>query len=308
MVGLGLEVWPWERRLLRAFDDDDISTVAATMSRANGKTTGLAAVACAYVSGPMARAGGSVAVIAPVVSTAALTFDAALGFLGAENSRRYKVNRHHSRLWLLDKETGAELYALPARTASLQGHGKEDLIIIDEPAEFAENQRESVFQIITGGLGKNPRSTIVAIGIRPVREALEEREAEHFFERMLDGEADMILDYSNKPGAPLTLESARKSNPSFDHSKTLNKEVRSALSKARRFKTAERSYRAQRQNEGVLIATDELYDDLVSLDDWRELCEGGEQAEKTGVYSLGLDLGGNPRGLRRWHGSRRRDC
>ena len=215
-----------------------------------------------------------------------------MGFLGAEGDKRFRLNKHHSRLSCEHRASGATLFSLACRPQGLHGFGQERLIICDEPASWAANQREAAWEIIRTSLGKEKYTTILIIGTRAIREELEGRNSDHFFDRLLDGEADAIFDYSNPVDAPLTLKSARRSNPSMGYNKVLSDRVRRDLKDARRSKTAEQSYRALRLNSGVMVHGDDEHMELCSMEDWKTLAETDDLPERDGPFSLGIDVGG----------------
>ena len=92
-AGECLTVLPWQRQFLRmAFGAPGDSSLS--LARANGKSTFVAALGCAFLDGPLRQPRAEVVIVASSFLQARIVFDHLLGFMGERAG-----NRKVWRLW-----------------------------------------------------------------------------------------------------------------------------------------------------------------------------------------------------------------
>ena len=276
-AGERLTVLPWQRSFL-AMAFGSPGDAALSLARANGKSTFVAALAAAFVDGPLRQPRAEVVIVASSFLQARIVFDHLLGFMGERINDR-KV----WRLWdstqsarLLHLESGASVRCIGSDPKRMHGLAPV-LVLADEPAQWGGSTSEASLAALRTGLGKIPDSRLIALGTRPAN-------GDHWFSRMLAG--DRALTFASRPDdPPFQRRTWKRANPSLDIMPDLEDRLREEAKVARRDPVALASFEALRLNMGT---SDTVESHLLQSGTWKA-AEG--EAAAIGPYVLGLDLG-----------------
>ncbi|MDE0476112.1 MAG: hypothetical protein OXI50_16290 [Gammaproteobacteria bacterium] len=276
-VGGHLELIPWERRFLSRLARTE-GDLALSVARGNGKSALCAAIGAAVIDGPLRIPDAEVVLVASSFAQAGIMFRDVKRFLGDALADR--------GAWRTRDTTGiAELEHFPTR-ARLKAIGSDPrrmhglrplLVLADEPAQWGRTTSEAALAALRTGLGKHPRSRLIALGTRPA-------DGEHWFARMLREPGATV--YAARPDDPIGWRRTwRRANPSLDAMPHLEARIRLEAEEAKWDPVALASFRALRLNLGV---ADVVEDVLIEAATWR-IHMGNAAA--VGPYVLGLDLG-----------------
>ena len=270
-------VLPWEKRFVRGFLGAQVS--ALSVARGNGKTTLLAGIAATALSGPLARDRGEILLVAGAFSQAKISFDHVLSFLDPD-SGRYRIQDSANNADILDKETGCRLRCAGATPRLLMGRANH-LILIDEPSSILHTQAEKIVSALLTGLGKHKGARAVFLGTRPGLQ-------DHFFQKLLDGNADFSAQYSTPKriweNKPFTMDAIRRANPSLAHMPDLLKAIKKDAERAKKDASMLPAYLALRLNAGVSDVVESI---LLEAGTWERI-EG--TADAKGPCIWGIDL------------------
>ena len=281
--GRPFRLLPWERRFIRGTFGQD-RDAALTVGRGNGKSALLAAVACAVLDpeGPLHGPRREVVCCASSFGQGRVIFED----VGALLRARYDGLPRQVWRWqdsqnaaiLEHRGTGSRVRCIgsdPKRAHGLRPF----LALADEPAQWPVATSEKMFQALRTGLGKVPGSRLVALGTRPEGQ-------DHWFARMLAGEAGHAQIHAARPGdPPFQLRTIRRANPSWDALPSLRARLLQEREEARVSPDALAGWRSLRLN----MAEPDTYRALIlSADLWRSI-EG--EAEASGRCVWGIDLG-----------------
>ena len=276
-AGECLTVLPWQRQFLRmAFGAP--GDAALSLARANGKSTFVAALAAAFLDGPLRQPRAEVVIVASSFLQARIVFDHLLGFMGDRIGERRTW-----RLWdstqsarLLHLPTGASVRCIGSDPKRMHGLAPV-LVLADEPAQWGGSTSEASLAALRTGLGKIPDSRLIALGTRPA-------DSGHWFARMLAGERS--LTFAARPDdPPFQRRTWKRANPSLDLMPDLEARLREEAKVASRDPVALASFEALRLNMGT---SDVVEAHLLQSGVWKA-AEGN--AAMVGDYVLGLDLG-----------------
>ena len=161
-------------------------------------------------------------------------------------------------------------------------HGRAaHLVLADEPSSWLHTQSEKMVSALLTGLGKHEGGRAVFLGTRP-------GSADHFFQKMLDGNADFSVQYAASKGIwekkPFTMEAIRKANPSLAHMPDLRKAIQKDAERAKKDAGMLPAYLALRLNAGV---SDIVQSVLLEAGTWERI-EG--TADVKGGCIWGIDL------------------
>ena len=276
-AGECLTVLNWQRQFLgMAFGASGDSSLS--LARANGKSTFVAALGCAFLDGPLRQPRAEVVIVASSFLQARIVFDHLLGFMGERVGDR-KV----WRLWdstqsarLLHLPTGASVRCIGSDPKRMHGLAPV-LVLADEPAQWGGSTSEASLAALRTGLGKIPDSRLIALGTRPAS-------GDHWFSRMLAG--DRALTFAARPDdPPFHRRTWKRANPSLEIMPDLEDRLREEAKVARRDPVALASFEALRLNLGT---SDTVEAHLLQSGTWKA-AEGNAAA--VGDYILGIDLG-----------------
>ena len=282
-AGQPFKVFPWQRKFLRKAFSPRITESALTVSRGNGKTTLLAAIARATLDGPLSVARGETIIVASSFEQARILFEHCLSFLGDEVE-----DRRTWRIWDSAQLARIEYKPLKSRVRCLasdprRAHGIAPVLsLLDEPAQWPESTAEKMLSAISTSAGKLPMSRMVSLGTKAA-------DPDHWFSKMLAGGCDYAQEHSVPLDAdPFDKKNWRKANPSLAYMPDLLAAMTKEAERARVDPMALQSFKALRLNMGL---ADTLESVLVSTEAWAEA--ETPDAEGKGKYYLGLDLGTN---------------
>ena len=277
LAGQPLTVLPWQKRFIhKAFGSP--GDAALSVARGNGKTTLVAGLAAASVDGPMRLPRAEVIVVASSFAQARLTFDHLKHFLGEKirDRREWRLVDNFQHCRLEHRASGATVRCLGSDPKRMHGLAPK-LVICDEPAQWPNHTSEAALAALRTSMGKIPDSRLIALGTRAAT-------ADHWFSRMLKG--DKAVMYSARPDdPPFQRRTWKRANPSLDIMPDLLERLRIEAAEAWRDPVALASFEALRLNKGTSDVVESL---LLDARTWKQAVG---QAEQSGGYILGLDLG-----------------
>ncbi len=173
-AGERFELLGWQRRFLRgAFSQP--GDAALSMARGGGKTTFVAAVACAAVDvdGPLVEPMAETLIVASSFEQGLISFRHMLHFLAPSFERhgrggrgRFRVQDSANRATVQDRETGAMVRVLGSDPRRLHGAAPR-LLLLDEIAQWPSGQVDAMLAALGTSRGKIPGSKALLIGTRP---------------------------------------------------------------------------------------------------------------------------------------------
>ena len=188
-AGAPLKLLPWQARFLRgAFGPHSCGDAALSISRGNGKSTLVAAIACAAVDGPLRQPRAEVVVVASSFGQARIVFEHVLAFLGARLEKRGEAPLSDRRAWRVQDSANTASVSHQATGARVRCIGSDPkramglapaIVIADEPAQWEDASRDKMRAALATSMGKIPGSRMISLGTRPDDDT-------HWFAKMLD--------------------------------------------------------------------------------------------------------------------------
>ena len=296
LVGQRFIALPWEREVIEAFVEN--RRIAFSIARSNGKTTVVAALACAALDpdGPLHIPRGYIQLNASSLDQAAVNFTHIKYFLGhklfdpttGKLRKGWRVADNHHYKSIEHIASGAKLQALGSDKKRAHGRAP-SFAVCDEPAQW-QGGSEGLVVAIRTGMGKQPNARLFCIGTRPEDDS-------HWFSQMLDSPDRFTwtktyrAEIEDVEKDPFSSDVIRAANPSIDHMPTVMEEIEAAIEAARTTGgTALASYKALHLNMGTPeVAEREM---IIDIDVWRGLVLTSTPAPRDGPVSIGIDLGG----------------
>ena len=281
-TGEPFRVQPWQRRFLRgAFGVPGDS--ALSISRGNGKSTLVAAVAAAVVDGPLRQSRAEVVCVASSFAQGKIIFEHVLAFLrergcDLSNRRAWRVQDSQNVATVEHKATGARVRCIGSDPKRM--HGLAPLYVLaDEPAQWEPGKRDAMLAALRTSMGKLEGSRLVALGTRPASE-------EHWFAKLLDGGADYSQSHHAREGdPPFRVRTWRKANPSLPIMPALEARIRREAADARRDEALLPSFKSLRLNLGM---DDVAVEVLIGSETWsRHTGEAPREGRPVWAYDLG---------------------
>ena len=284
LAGEPLPIFPWERRFIRGAFAEGVIDSALTVGRGNGKTTLVAALACAAIDGPLAMPRAETVVVASSFDQSKITFNHVLAFLKVkhgdemEDKSLWRVQDSANRAHITNRANGATLKCIGSDPR--RAHGLAPVLVLaDEGAQWPETTAEAMMAALRTALGKLPDARLIALGTRPSDEM-------HWFGRMLAGGADYCQSHAAKRESPkFQRRTWAKANPSLRYMPDLERVIRRESEKAKFDPSLMASFEALRLNLGT---SDVVRQVLLDVDLWRSI-EGDADAD--GRPYWGIDLG-----------------
>ena len=270
---------PWERRFIRGAFRPDVAEAALSIARGNGKTTLLAACACAALEGPLQEPYGQVTIIAASFEQGRILGEHVKAFMGVklEDRKVWRVWDTAQQFRIEHRPSGARVSIIGSDPR--RAHGRTGSFWLDEPAQWPSNTGEAMRAAVLTALGKQP-GRLIALGTRPAG-------AEHWFAKMLDGGADYAQVHAARPiDPPFQRRTWVKANPSLKAMPDLERAIRREAGRARRDPSILQSFRALRLNLGTSDVPESV---LLNAATWERI--EVVEAERAGPYILGVDLG-----------------
>ena len=281
-AGSLIRLLPWQRRFLRgafAVEGD----AALSVARGNGKSTIVAAIACAVVDGPLRQSRAEVVCVASSFSQGKIIYEHVLSFLEAlgrdlSNRKQWRVQDSANVATVEHRPTGARVRCIGSDPK--RAHGLAPLLVLaDEPAQWEGTKRDQMRAALATAMGKLDGSRMIALGTRPADD-------EHWFAKMLDGGADYAQSHDvRESDPPFRKRTWMKANPSLPAMPALLKRIRKEADIAKRDASLLAAFKSLRLNAGT---DDTLQATLLDAGTWKRIT--GE-APRVGRPVLGLDLG-----------------
>ena len=281
-AGSLIRLLPWQRRFLRgafAVEGD----AALSVARGNGKSTIVAAIACAVVDGPLRQPRAEVVCVASSFSQGRIIFEHCLAFLDSvghdlSDRKLWRVQDSANIATIEHRATGARVRCIGSDPK--RAHGLAPVLVLaDEPSQWEPARRDSMLAALVTAMGKHDDSRLIALGTRPASE-------DHFYSKMLDGGADYAQSHhASESDPPFRLRTWRKANPSLPAMPSLAKRIRKEAGAARRDPSMLASFRALRLNMGT---DDTAQSTLLDAGTWKRITG---DVERSGRCVWGLDLG-----------------
>ena len=281
-AGNPIRVLPWQRRFLsRAFAVD--GDAALSISRGNGKSTLVAAIACAVVDGPLRQPRAEVVCVASSFAQGKIIFEHCLAFLDAaghklDDRATWRVLDSGNTATIEHRPTGARVRCIGSDPK--RAHGLAPLLVLaDEPAQWEASKRDAMRAALSTAMGKIPGSRLIALGTRPADE-------EHWFSKMLAGGCDYAQSHHARDDDPPFRRSTWvKANPSLSIMPDLLKRIRREAEDAKRDPSMLAAFKALRLNQGT---DDVVRSTLIAASTWKRIVG---LKERVGRPVWGLDLG-----------------
>ena len=280
-------VLKWESRFLSAFARTR-GDVALSIARGNGKTTLVAALACAVLDprGPLHGPGYEVLVAASSFSQGKVVFEDAVTLLrqqidagGIGKAGSWRIQDSANFALLEHRPSGARLRCIGSDPKRMHG-ARPKLAIGDELAQWETAKIDKALAALKTSLGKMPGSRFLAIGTKP-------EDASHPFSKMLDGiGVELAITYACDDPDRVTWREIAKANPSMWAMPDLRLRIRDELAQAKRDPALMAAFKALRMNAGTSETTEAM---LLSPTTWKRIED--EDADVRGPYVLGIDLG-----------------
>ena len=202
-----------------------------------------------------------------------------------------KYNLSDKKTWRLQNSRNAAILQHKPSGARVRCHGSDPkrahglrsfLALLDEPAQWMPGTADKMRSAIRTGLGKVAGSRLVALGTKP-------RNPDHWFRVMLDGKncGYAQVHAAGEKDKPFHRRVWRRANPSFDHLPSLQAQIEVEAADAKTDPAELASFQAHRLNTGTSEVLEAI---LFDAEKWQQL-EG--DAETSGPYVLGIDLGGS---------------
>lgn len=281
-AGLPFNILPWQDRFIDgAFAAD--GEAALSIARGNGKTTLVAAMACAALDGPLAQPYSQVIIVAPSFAQGMICFRHVKAFIQNKQAfgfrpRDWRIRESSNIAEIEYKPAGIVCKVIGSNPRFAHGIAP-SLALIDELAQWPPNHIDRMLASIQTARGKIPNSRVVYLGTRAAA-------PEHAFEREIKLAAYQQVHACDKDDDSFRVESWHKANPSLNHMPTLWKMINQESERARLDPARLASFEALRLNKGV---PDHVESILVSAQSWLA-CEV-EDVEIGEGYILGVDMG-----------------
>ena len=281
LAGQAFRVLPWQARFIRGAFRPGVESSAISVGRGCGKTSVLSGIAAATLDGPLMVPRGETVIVASSFEQARISFEHVIAFMGDKlrDRGRWKVWDTAQQARIEDRHTGARVRCVGSDPK--RAHGLAPVLILaDEGAQWPTATGEKMVAALRTAMGKQPHSRFVALGTRPADET-------HWFQRMLDGGCDYAQLHAADPDdPPFHKRTWAKANPSLPAMPDLERSIRKEAAEARKDGSLLASFKSLRLNLGV---DDVVVDTLLDAEAWKSH-EG--EAERSGSYALGIDLGG----------------
>ena len=276
-------VLPWERRFVRgAFGVS--GPAALSVARGNGKSALVAGIATAVVDpdGPLHGPRREAVAVASSFDQGRIIFEDVLAFLRAKHDlgdrKLWRLQDSANRATVEWRPTGARVRCIGSDPAKAHGL-RPALALLDEPAQWDPAKQDRMLAAVRTGLGKVPRSKLIALGTRPADEG-------HWFAKLIKGGAAYAQCHAaGVDDPPFRLATWRRANPSLDHLPSLAEKIREEAQTARKDPALLAAFRALRLNLGTADAEVQT---LLDAGLWQSI-EG--EAAATGPVVWGVDLG-----------------
>ncbi|MXY97212.1 MAG: hypothetical protein F4Z29_05570 [Gemmatimonadetes bacterium] len=285
-AGKALQVFPWERRVIRQLLEGEESTVLVSLPRENGKST-MCAMAVSLMLGTDAF-GANIrgAVVAPRKTTAGITLDqvsAMLQIPGRGRSPDYSRARFNEKYTIRGRALDNEVLSVSDDHAAGMGFIPA-LVILDEIG-FYSRPRETLetWQRSLGKLG----GKLLCVGTRPA-------DVSSPFHQLLEdppGDTKVFLWSHADRETALTMKAAASCNPSWRYFPKVRSTIKAELARARKDEAEIPGFLAYRLNMPVDVSAAAV---VVTPAAWKrsEVEAEDDLPAPFGELVIGVDLSG----------------
>ena len=195
-IGGPFRILPWETRFLRGALAPGVGEAALTVARGAGKSTLVAAIACAYLDGDRTAAPASeITLVATTLKQSRKVFAHVVRFLEASGRMGdFRKQDTVNVCGLQNRRDGRALECLGAHPGGLHGAAPA-LVLADEVAQWPAARVHAMLAAIRTGLGKVPHSRLIMLGTRAATPG-------HPFARALET-ADYCQVHAARPDDPI---------------------------------------------------------------------------------------------------------
>jgi len=281
-TGEAFSILPWQAEFLDGALAPRVFDAALSMARGNGKSTFAAAVMVAALVGPLRQPRGEVLLVASSFAQARIVYEHVLAFVQPWIEARaldWKIEDSSQRASITHKPSGARVRCIGSDPKRAHGLAPA-FCVLDEPSQWPENTGAKMLAAIETAAGKVPGSRRWLIGTK-------HDDTEHFFSKALRAGADFSMVFSGDVEHWDEPDEWAAANPSLQWMPDLRLVMESECAKAKADPDRLASFKALRLNGGV---ADVQHRQLLEADVWARI--ESEDAERTGEYALGVDLGG----------------
>ena len=278
-IGEPFRILPWETRFLRGALAPGVGEAALTVARGAGKSTLVAAIACAYLDGDGTAAPASeITLVATTLKQSRKVFAHVVRFLEASGRMGdFRKQDTVNVCGLQNRRDGRALECLGAHPGGLHGAAPA-LVLADEVAQWPAARVHAMLAAIRTGLGKVPHSRLIMLGTRAATPG-------HPFARALET-ADYCQIHAARPDDPIGWKRTWcRANPSLPYFPDMEAATRLGAKRAKLDPAELASFQALRLNLGVPDVAEAL---LLPAGTWQAAVGPAVQA---GSYILGIDLG-----------------
>lgn len=292
-AGQAFNVLPWQKRFIRgAFHPENKGDAGLSVARGNGKSTLVAAIACAFIDGPLSEPMAECNIYGP-------SFDVVKGSIfrhinhflkpsyeadRVSKNGKWRIQDSANRASIENRETGA-LIRVSGSNPKKQHGGVPKLALLDELAQWDAGKIDASLAAIRTARGKIKDSKGIWLGTRADDNG-------HPFERFLQSGSGYrqihAIDKEKYEDKLFWRSTWKIANPSLryfpDLLNTMIEEAKDAKLDPSEFA----SFLALRLNAGT---PDTVAAVLLPVDIWQNI-ETSENTGRTGDYVLGIDLGG----------------
>jgi len=152
---MGIQLMPWQRRIVRAVERPDVDTAVVSLPRGNGKSSLIAHLAHRYLTpgDSLYGAGREAHIVSQSIGQARRTvFRLLEAYFRADGD--YKVSSSHNMAEVRHVRSGTKVSILPASGAAAMGLVDCPLLLADECGSWKRNDGELVYDAIQTALGK----------------------------------------------------------------------------------------------------------------------------------------------------------
>ena len=248
--GERFKVLGWEAKFVRgAFAVS--GPAALSCARGQGKSALVAGLAAAVVDpdGPLHGPRRECVCVASSFDQSRIIFEDVLAFLQGrgfdlDDRKVWRKQDSANRAVVEFRDSGARVRCIGSDPA--RAHGlRPALALLDEPAQWEPTKQDRMVGALRTGLGKVPRSRLIALGTRPSDPA-------HWFAKLLKGGAAYAQVHATRPDdPPFRLKTWRRANPSYDHLPSLREKLHEEAPGARVDPGLLAEFRALRLNAGT---------------------------------------------------------
>lgn len=285
-AGKPFHVLPWQRAFLDDALAPGVQQAALSVARGNGKTTLVAALAGAFLDGPLRQPRAEVPVVAASYAQARIAFEHVRGFLDERLFPKAHWRITDSLNWSIieHRPTRARLRVMSSNPKRAHGLAPA-LVICDEPAQWQVADGERMFSALVTSMGKIAGSRLIALGTRPAN-------GDHWFARLLASDGDGVVSHCHAASAHADIGDRAewlRANPSLEYMPHLERAIAIEARQCESNPAMLPAFRALRLNQGISDA--DTVEKLVEVDDWLR-CEARD-GEARGPSIWGVDMGGS---------------